>query len=78
MAFSEEYIKIRNETNPNEIDANKIANNALQKFELQGWPSFSLYSSENRAMVSSDDPWYAMMSEDALYWQNVPQPYEHW
>lgn len=78
MAFSEEYIKNRNETNPNEIDANKIANAALQKLESQGWPAFSLYSSENRATVSGSDPWYAMMAENALYWQNTPQPYEHW
>lgn len=78
IAFSEEYVKIRGQAKPDEIDAAGIANAALQKIESQGWPSFSLYSSENRATVSSDDPWYAMMAENALYWQNTPQPYEHW
>ncbi len=77
-AFSKEYIKIRGQAKPDEIDAAGIANATLQKIESQGWPSFSLYSSENRATVSGNDPWYAMMAENALYWQNTPQPYEYW
>lgn len=75
IAFSEEYIKIREQTGPNERNADKIANTALQKLAAQGWPSFSLYTSENRATVAANDPWYAMMSEDALYWQSNPQKY---
>jgi len=78
MAFSDEYIKIRNQTAPGEINADKIANAALQKLASQGWPAFSLYSSENRAAVASNDPWYAMMAEDALYWQSKPQSYAMW
>ena len=77
-AFSKEYIKIRGQAKPDEIDAAGIANATLKKIESQGWPSFSLYSSENRATVSGNDPWYAMMAENALYWQNTPQPYEYW
>ena len=75
IAFSEEYIKIREQTALNERSADKIANAALQKLASQGWPQFSLYTSENRAAVSANDPWYAMMSEDALYWRNAPQQY---
>ena len=78
IAFSEEYIKLRNQAASGDISADKIANTALQKLSSQGWPSFSLYSSENRATVSGNDPWYAMMAEDALYWQKKPQPFEFW
>jgi len=77
-AFSTEYIKIREQTAPGERDADKMSGQALQKLAKDGWPAFSLYSSENRAAVSSSDPWYAMMAEDALYWRDKPQPYEHW
>lgn len=77
-AFSTEYIKIREQTTPGARDADKMSGQALQKLATDGWPTFSLYSSENRATVAADDPWYANVSEDALYWQNVPQPYEHW
>ncbi len=77
-AFSKEYIKLRGQANPDEIDAAKIASAAIKNLAAQGWPEFSLYSSENRATVSGSDPWYAMMSEDALYWQSKPQPYAYW
>ena len=77
MAFSEEYIKIREQTDPNERNADKIASAALQKITTQGWPAFSLYSSEDRAMAD-DDPWYAMLSEDTLYWAKMPKPYANW
>ena len=76
-SFSEEYIKIRAQTDPGERDADKMANAALQNIAAQGWPAFSLYSSDNRATVAADDPWYAMMSEDVLYWWKV-QPYPNW
>ncbi len=80
MAFSEEYIKVRSQTSSEDINPDKIANAALQQIAAQGWPSFSLYSSENRAEADFDDPWYAIMSEDALYWQKVPekQPFARW
>ena len=75
IAFSEEYIKIREQTAPNERNADKIAHTALQKLAAQGWPSFSLYTSENRATVAADDPWYAMMAENTLYWRSNPETY---
>jgi len=78
IAFSEEYIKIHEQTAPGERNADKIANAALKKLAAQGWPEFSLYTSENRAKVDKNDPWYAMMDEDALYWHKLPQPYENW
>jgi len=78
IAFSEEYIKIHEKTDPSERDPDKIANAALKKIAAQGWPEFSLYTSENRAKVDINDPWYAMMDEDALYWQKTPQPYPQW
>ena len=78
IAFSEAYIKIHEQTAPNERNADKIANTALKAIAAQGWPEFSLYTSENRAKVDKDDPWYAMMAEDALYWQKLPQPYYNW
>ncbi len=76
--FSKAYIELRSQTDPGEIEADKIATAALREITTQGWPEFSLYSAENRAAVSDDDPWYAMMSEDALYWKSKPQPYEYW
>jgi hypothetical protein len=78
MAFSQEYIKARKQAEPNEINADKLANTALKSIAAQGWPEFSLSSTENRATAASNDPWYAMMSEDALYWRTKPQPYEYW
>ena len=74
-AFSTEYIKIREQTDPSERNADRTATAVLQKLATQGWPSFSLYTSENRAAAAADDPWYAMMSEDALYWRSNPQQY---
>jgi hypothetical protein len=77
-AFSEEYIKLHDQTTPEERNADKMANEVLKKLASQGWPEFSLYSIENRATVADDDPWYKMLSEDALYYMNKPQPYENW
>ena len=76
-SFSIEYISIRNQLADDEIDTEKIANMALQKIASNGWPEFSLYSTENRASAKADDPWYAIMAENALYWgnQNMPQWY---
>jgi len=78
MAFSEEYIRIREQTDPNDRNADKLANAALKSLAAQGWAGFSLYTSENRAKADINDPWYAMMDEDALYWGKLPQPYDKW
>jgi hypothetical protein len=78
IAFSEAYIKIREQTAPGERNADKLANAALKAIAAQGWPEFSLYTSANRATVDHDDPWYKMMDEGALYWFKLPQPYYKW
>ena len=73
-SFSIEYINIRNQMADDEIDSEKIANMALQKIASNGWPEFSLYSTENRASARADDPWYAIMAENALYYANQVTP----
>ena len=72
--FSIEYINIRNQLSSNDIDSEKIANMALLKISSNGWPAFSLYSTENRATAKADDPWYAIMAENALYYANQITP----
>ena len=70
-AFSEEYIKIREQTAPEDRNADKMANEALKTIAAQGWPEFSMYSNENRASADPDDPWYFIMPENALYYMNT-------
>jgi len=78
VTFSLEYIKIHNQTAPEARNADKMANEALRKIAAQGWPEFSLYTTENRAKVDANDDWYSLLDEDALYYQNKEQPYYMW
>ena len=71
IAFSEEYIKIREQTAPEQRNADNMANEALRKIASDGWPEFSLYTNENRASAPDDDAWYNVMPENALYYRNT-------